>query len=205
LVCATTNYDTILEETMAALGRMPDVGDFEASPRNAERLIRVDRLLDGMPRYTPVLHLHGRVGWFRRTDDNRIVSVPGQGYNANLGVPIVMLPDLEKDYGSDALINMLWEQFAEALRRAQRVLVLGHSLHDDALIRTLVENVLPPAKLAVTFLPAPGNPAQPNDDEATALRERVMERLPDAQAIPFRFSGATGQWTTGIRDWASRS
>ena len=111
-VYATTNYDTIGEEMIAALGRMPDVGDFQASPFSAERDIRVDRLLDGMPRYSPVLHLHGRVGWFRRPD-GRVVSVPGHTYNASTGVPIVMLPDLEKDYATDSIINTLWGEFAE--------------------------------------------------------------------------------------------
>jgi hypothetical protein len=202
LVYATTNYDTIGEETMAALGWMPDAGDFEVTPFSAEREIRVDQLLGGMPRFTPVLHLHGRVGWFRRPDRG-IVSIPGRGYNADTGVPIVMLPDLEKDYATDPVISTLWAQFADAVRRAKKVLVLGHSLHDEALITTLAENALPPTRVAVTFLASQMNPAEPDGEDAAGVLQRVRERLPSARAIPFRFDSATGQWRPELREWAS--
>jgi hypothetical protein len=200
LVYATTNYDTIGEEMLAALGYMPDVGDFEPSPFQAERVIRVDRLLDGMPRYTPVMHLHGRIGWFRR-QQGRAVSIPGQNYSANMGVPIVMLPDLEKDYASDPIINTLWVQFAEALRRATRVLVLGHSLHDEALVRTLNENLRPATRLGVTVLASRENPQLPDDGEPLALAERIPDLLPAAEVIPLRFDSSIPSRPETIRGW----
>jgi hypothetical protein len=110
VVYATTNYDTIGENTLLALGAIPDVGDIQVSPLNpAERAIRVDSLLDGMPRFMPVLHLHGRVGWFRR--DAGAYSIPViHAYNPDLGIPIVMLPDLKKDYATDPIISTMWQQ-----------------------------------------------------------------------------------------------
>ena len=41
-----------------------------------------------------------------------------------------MLPDPDKEYDKDNIINTLWDQFAQALRRAKRVFVLGHSLNN---------------------------------------------------------------------------
>jgi hypothetical protein len=78
------------ENTLLALVAIPDVGDIQIAPLNpAERAIRVDGLLDGMPRFLPVLHLHGRVGWFRRSASARLI--PGvHAYNPDLGIPLVM-------------------------------------------------------------------------------------------------------------------
>jgi hypothetical protein len=57
IVYATTNYDTIGENTLLALGAIPDVGDIQVSPLNpAERAIRVDgystECRDSRPSYT---------------------------------------------------------------------------------------------------------------------------------------------------------
>ena len=30
--------------------------------------LQLRTLLDGMPRYVPILHLHGRAGWYRRNE-----------------------------------------------------------------------------------------------------------------------------------------
>jgi hypothetical protein len=190
-VYATTNYDTIGEDTLTGLGQLPDVGDVGTS---GERDIRVERLLDGMPRYVPVIHLHGRVGWFRRRE-GRAVSSLVQNYAAGNapGVPIVMLPDLDKDYDTDPVISSLWQQFGEALSRARRVLVLGHSLHDEALIERIRGNVDPPERVGVTYLP--------NADDSKYMVELVRERLPGAAPLPAQFGADTG--VEGIREWVA--
>lgn len=204
-VYATTNYDTIGEDTIAALGAIPDVGDVQTSPFNPEREIRAERLLEGMPRYVPVLHLHGRVGWLRRQDGGAYSNPAAKSYDAGYGVPIVMLPDLEKDYATDPIISTLWDQFAESLSRARRVFVLGHSFHDDALIRALVDNVTPQSRLAVTVLGSPDTPGEPATDEAVSVRDRVLERLPGAAIIPMQFGTTPDLIPSDIRDWAEDS
>lgn len=203
-VYATTNYDTIGESAISALGGLPDVGEALPFPLSTERDIRVEGLIDGMPRYVPVLHLHGRVGWFRR-EDGRAYSVPAQGYNQSLGIPIVMLPDLQKDYATDPIISSLSSQFGRALARAKRVLVLGHSLHDDALLTALASNVTPQRRIAVTMLAAETDPSQPANEEAASVAARARGRLPDAQVIPLRFNSDFGASETGIRQWAEEA
>jgi hypothetical protein len=157
-----------------------------------------------MPRYIPVLHLHGRVGWFRR-EDGRAYSVYAQGYNQALGIPIVMLPDLEKDYATDPIISSLWTQFGEALARARRVLVLGHSLHDEALLTALAAKVTPQRRVAVTVLASETDPTKPADAEAASAGTRVRERLPEAQVIPLRFSADFGTSGSGVRRWSEEA
>jgi hypothetical protein len=88
--------------------------------------IRIDGLLDGMPRFVPVLHVHACVGWFRR-QGGPAYSNSSAAYAEGFGIPIVMLPDLEKEHETDPVISAIWTEFAKRLGRARRVLVLGHS------------------------------------------------------------------------------
>ena len=55
--------------------------------------------LGAIGRYIPVLHLHGRVGWYRR--DNWVYAANITKHQEGLGVPIVMLPDPTKVYDQD--------------------------------------------------------------------------------------------------------
>jgi hypothetical protein len=74
-------------------------------------------------------------------------------------------------------------------------LVLGHSLHDEALISALLENVIPRERLAVTVL-ASEEPSQLVTGDGTSVSARVLEWLPGAAVIPVGFDpsfGATGQ------------
>jgi len=106
---------------------LPDWGEVAQMPGVPERPVRVSGLLSGMPRFVPVLHLHGRIGWFRRAEDQRIYSVHSPRYMRESGTPIIMLPDPDKAYDSDPVINEIWAQFEQALSRARSVFVLGHS------------------------------------------------------------------------------
>lgn len=190
-VYATTNYDTIGETAIAALGGLPDVGEVQMPPGHSERPIRVDGLLGGMPRYVPVLHLHGRVEWFRQPRMG-LRSTPVARYDPQFGIPVVMLPDLEKSYDGDPTITSLWQEFAAALSRAKRVLVLGHSLHDAALLGALRENV-ELSRVAVTYLP--------QSSDAHELRERIASELPLALALPFRFEANIAFESQPLTQW----
>lgn len=186
---ATTNYDTIAEEAVEAVGGMPDTGSVQLARHGTQRIVRVEQLSEGLPRFVPVLHLHGRVGWIRQTD-GEVVVVPAQSYDASFGAPVVMLPDLEKDYDTDSTVSALWREFELLLSRAQRVLVLGHSLHDRALVSALRGSG---ARLAVTYLP---------EDPGNAEQIRIAEHLPSATTIPYRF-GPQPEGTQRLRAWAA--
>jgi hypothetical protein len=203
-VYATTNYDRIGETAVELADLLPDWGE-PSRTGNGERPIQVDRLLEGIPRYVPVLHLHGRVGWYRRLDVGgapAVYSTTATRHQPGFGVPIVMLPDPAKAYDSDPVINSLWTQFVQSLRRARRVFVLGHSLNDRALLNALRDNVHTLGSIAVTVLASDSNPEQPNES-STSVAEKVKAELGSAALIPMRF-GEPGSGRAAIEDWLQR-
>jgi hypothetical protein len=185
---ATTNYDTIAEEAVEAVGGMPDTGSVQLSRHGTQHILRVEQLSEGLPRFVPILHLHGRVGWIRQTN-GEVVVVPAQSYDSSYGAPVVMLPDLEKDYNTDPTVSTLWREFDLLLSRARRVLVLGHSLHDSALVSALHGSG---ARLAVTILP--------EDDPGKPEHMRISRLLPNATVIPYRF-GPEPAGTERLQAW----
>lgn len=195
-LCATTNYDVIAEHALRRLGFHPDWGDVPALQRGDADL-HVENIIDGMPRYVPVLHLHGRVGWYRRTQDERLMSTEGLAKFGPFGVPIVMLPDPEKDYDSDPAIQALWPQFEAALARARRVFVLGHSLHDDALVAALRRHVQPARRLAVAVMPAPRGVPDPGAE----VIELVNQEFSGARIVRVRFQQEPDIESGVIDDW----
>lgn len=134
LVIATTNYDRSAEAALHGLGMAVDTG-FRA-PLGRTPILEPAGLVHEREGRTPVIHLHGAVGWYER--GGRIEDHYGdQPYNASLGTPVVLYPDPEKDPTSDAMVSELWREFEHALGSAEHVLLLGHSLHDPALLRVL--------------------------------------------------------------------
>jgi hypothetical protein len=199
IVVATTNYDAILEQVVASLGGLPDWGQPPAVDSSAETPLDVRHLISGIPRYVPVLHLHGRVGWYRRTSGPYAAVITR--HSEHFGIPIVMLPDPEKDYVAEAIINAIWGHFEEALQRARRVFILGHSLNDPALVDALVRNVEPHDRIGVSVLA---------DEDGSLTGDafdvmKVMERsLGNASVIPMRF-GATEAGLQGIAKWIDKT
>src|SRR5207245_728564 len=59
VVYATTNYDSLGEQAFGELDRLPDCGEPKTHGTKQNRLTLSD-LLEGLPRYTPMLHLHGK-------------------------------------------------------------------------------------------------------------------------------------------------
>ncbi|HUD38468.1 MAG TPA: hypothetical protein VMR14_16325, partial [Streptosporangiaceae bacterium] len=74
LVYATTNYGTVGEHAISRAGRPPDWGQPPTLEHGNLNHLVIPGLLGGLPRYVPVLHLHGRVGWFRRPDGHVYAS-----------------------------------------------------------------------------------------------------------------------------------
>jgi hypothetical protein len=204
VVLATTNYDIIGETALELLDFNPDWGE-TASPDNPQqRRIRVDGLLDGIPRHIPVLHIHGRVGWYRRLDglEPELYSTPATRHQDGFGVPIVMLPDPNKVY-EDPVIASLWSQFVAALDRAKRVVVLGHSLNDALLVDAIAERV-PDKQIALCLLGKPDEPSVIEEGAASPLIELARRRFPSAALIPLRFGEADLAAPT-VHDWLERT
>jgi hypothetical protein len=183
-VYATTNYDTIGEQAIKDAGGLPDWGQPPTVRNEGELPLHIPGLLNGIGRYVPVLHLHGRIGWFRR--DGRTYGSGITQYQRGLGVPVVMLPDPDKAYDQDDVIAAMWQQFEEALARAKHVFVLGHSLNDRHLVRALAQNVEPTSRIAVTVL-ADEAALTRQDPSAVPVEAKVTNALQGAEIIPVHF------------------
>jgi hypothetical protein len=168
-VCATTNYDQNCEGIIYDLGFRPNYGVSD-HPRGGEKTIDILGLVQNMgSREVPVLHLHGSVGWFQRVDGDTYATVPSGGPQTAGDIPIVMLPDPEKDYQSNATIGNTWTEFRDALSRAKRVFVVGHSLNDSVLVETMNELVEPITRVGVAVQGQPGD-QNPSSDGADLVK-----------------------------------
>ncbi len=135
LTVATTNYDLSGEAGLELGDRDVDTG-FRGSPRRRRRLEVRGMIERRKPGVIPFLHLHGAVGWYEV--DGAIYEYGGdERFNPTHGRPVVLYPDPKKDPTNDATVSALWQEFQVALARADRILVLGHSLHDPALVNAL--------------------------------------------------------------------
>jgi len=135
VMLATTNYDRVGESALAGLGMDVDAG-FRAQPERTPRLEPAG-LIEERGEKTPVIHLHGAVGWYEQEDGSVGQYHADQRFNSSLGTPVVLYPDPDKDPTSDATVSELWTAFSAALEAAEAVMVVGHSLHDPALVRAL--------------------------------------------------------------------
>jgi hypothetical protein len=201
LVYATTNYDTVGEHALRRAGALPDWGQPPSLERDGEARVVVEGLLAGLPRYVPVLHLHGRVGWYRR--DGRVFAANVIKHQEGFGIPVVMLPDPQKVYDQDDIIIALWREFSTALARAKRVFVLGHSLNDQYMLRALIQNVQPLDRIAVSVLGDDQNPPQPHPS-AGPVMAKINQNLGNAAIIPMRFGTGADEGSAGIRAWTEK-
>lgn len=68
MVYTTTNYDYLGESALERLGRRPETGHrrpFDEPGVNTMQVLDMENLVETVGRGTPVLHLHGGVGWFQ--------------------------------------------------------------------------------------------------------------------------------------------
>ena len=135
LIVATTNYDRVVERALWLMNRKPNAG-FEEQPPGSPKL-NPTGMIERRADQTPVIHLHGAVGWYE--DENGVVTdyFADKSFNSTLGAPVVLYPDPDKDPINEALVSGLWAEFRDALAWAERILVLGHSLNDPALVKAL--------------------------------------------------------------------
>jgi hypothetical protein len=202
-VYATTNYDTIGDEALEGLRFR--VESAERHPiRAGDTIIDPEPVLGRVAAGVPILHLHGKIGWYRRSADDggQAIAVNMDSYQPGFGTALVMLPDPNKVYDSDPVINTIFGQFEEALSRARRVLVLGHSLSDDQIVSAIATHA-DPAGLGVTVYGHPSDPDQPADpsDPIVKIQE---ERFPESSLIPIRFGEEDAPDPIRVKQWFTR-
>ena len=193
LVVATTNYDTVADTALEHNRWHPLNGSGQPGAE-----VDVTGLLEAGLYNVPVLHLHGCLGWYRDADRSgieRVISVNNTQYDPGFGTPAIMLPEPKKDYDSDPFIRTIWEQFREAVRAARRVLIIGHSLNDDALIEDIRANI-DPQWVGVT--------TAPDAPDANAVRETIGDKLPGAHDIRMMFTNPlTDDAVRALTQWLS--
>ena len=186
LTVATTNYDFAIEDAMSGLGWFPEWGqEPSTSTTGASPPIRIANLSQAteMGR-TPVLHLHGRVGWYLK-DDGRLLSFsPDVVYNKDFGVPGLLLPEPDKRYEEDLHFRVMWEEFRKAIERAARILVLGHSLNDDGLREALAP--VAANRVRVTMCVDSDEGTEPYEKEKSRILS-LLPALPPGALIRMRF------------------
>jgi hypothetical protein len=170
LIVATTNYDRAVETALENANRSVDTG-FRYSPNRAP-VLDVKGLIDDRGSKTPVIHLHGAVGWYE--NDGAVNDFYADlGFNSTLGTPVVLYPDPAKDPTNDAVVSDLWNEFHTAIAIADRILVIGHSLHDPALVEALRE-ASSKVPTVITYCTSEG-------------KEAIGDQLPDAVAVEMVF------------------
>ncbi len=184
LVLATTNSDRSCEVALSKLGRQSNAG-FRAQDSESLERLEVANLVEKAreEHKTACLHLHGAVGWYQK--DGVVYDYKGRhAFNQTLGSPVVLYPDPEKDPTSDQYVAALWDEFRVALSLTDRVLVLGHSLHDPVLVQEL--RAAKPKRLAVAFY------TDTAPDSQAAQRAHIEQQLPGAIQIGMDFGPQFG-------------
>jgi hypothetical protein len=195
IVVATTNYDLVADDALEGIGWLTDNGT-----RRPGAVVHVGGLVDSGKRTVPVLHLHGCLGWYRHSDsDEPPYSTDNRSrYEPAHGDPVVLLPEMNKSYGGDALVRSLWDQFDEALQAARRVLVIGHSLQDRELVSRLAAHVQPPSRIGVIIFPDP-----PEDNPVSTV---VRTDLAGAAEIRLRFADPLDAGSgSAVEQWHSKT
>jgi hypothetical protein len=170
LILATTNYDGSAEAALVGLGLDIDTG-FRRRPSRTP-ILKPQGLVTERRGNIPAIHLHGAVGWYER-DGNVGEYHADLDYNPSLGSPVVLYPDPDKDPTHDATVNLLWAEFQAAVDEVDSILVVGHSLHDPALVRVL-KDAAGSKPVVITYL-------NPED------RNAVLVTVPGAAAVPMDF------------------
>lgn len=198
LFSATTNYDRSGEAVLSEVGFTADTGA-RGRPGRTQRL-DVDQIdVWGDPSTVPHLHLHGAVGWYRDQGGGIRVQPADDEYD-DRRTPAVLYPDPDKDPlgETEVGVHLLWRKFNNALESASHVLVLGHSLHDSALVNALAGCLTQQTRLAFCF-------HQDAKRVQKALKRHGVFRTHqgDVSFIPMDFQ--PGYDFAGVKEWIEGS
>lgn len=194
----TTNYDPAIEVAIGMDDRLQLLDGFSQLRGGGSQIYNpegiADRHRDATDR-VPVLHLHGAVGWYQRSDGQVTRLAADEGYD-DRRTPALLLPDNRKDpLRSGAATQATWHQFVGLLNESTHVLLIGHSLHDRHLLEALRQRQGQVAVVIYTDPDSTGQYPAASGDET----ERFVEALPHATLVPGRF-GQLQDWPDIDRD-----
>jgi hypothetical protein len=201
LVVVTTNYDPAAEIALSGLGRWPDTGFVRppGRPPTLEPEGLIARSTE-VPNAVGVLHLHGAVGWYEKKGKvfEHHQHLP---FDSSNGRPVVLYPDPDKDPTRDALVQALWDEFDLALRGADYAVVIGHSLHDPALVATL-RQASQSMSVAIGQFGAPSTRERLTFSKGDGVRVKAL--LPEAMVFPIRFGPPEVADLTFLQRWVEQ-
>lgn len=174
LILATTNYDRSVEIAFEHLGIYQSLRTGQDGQKWSTPKLRPAGLGTYQDLRPSLLYLHGAVGWYQNANDEISCLASDEGFNSVHGTPAVLYPDDRKDVVGSAT-SAIWEEFRNAANLADRILVLGHSLHDSALVETLNSS---PAALGVCFH---------SQSKTSAAVKRIDSLIPGAIPIGIDF------------------
>jgi hypothetical protein len=179
LIVATTNYDRSAELAFRRLGREVTTGFSQGEGRP---VLGTQGLGETSGKRTPVIHLHGCVGWYQGSHKRIFDHFGDTDYNASLGTPVVLYPDPRKDPANNPLVQDLWREFDRALDWADHVLVLGHSM-SDAPLKDMIYSHITYVPVAITHVEDLG----PGRREMSPSSPRMVGGSPDFYPIRCAF------------------
>jgi hypothetical protein len=217
---ATTNYDGLIEGVLFDLNYRPEIGVASSPKQNSGGTQRLDIefLADSIDAgRIPVLHLHGKIGWYET--ENQYPHgryIVHNEFSEDIGTPILQLPDPDKGYDDD-IIDQIWVQFKILLSRARQIVILGHSLNDEYLIQTLRANTDSSTQVKVLLfarwttdseadqssneLDRRINTLEPFEKErVNAYVSKIKEKLPKAVIQPINGFGLSEKLILGSLD-----
>lgn len=189
LTVATTNYDSSVVEALQLLGRNPDWGEAARTRvTGGSPPVNIRGLSESASRNRDVvLYLHGKVGWYWK--DKGLVSIEADQYSKAFGLPGILLPEPKKNYAQTGF-DVMWEEFSNAVQMADRILVLGHSLHDEGIVELLRP------KAGVTRV------IGWTDGDFEPVEKGIRSRLPGVRCIGWNFGvDATGALGGLFQPW----
>lgn len=169
LALATTNYDRSAESALLRLGYQIVNGFAGDPPRR--KVFEPSSLAEMRGQGVTLLYLHGAVGWYERGGEV-VLDNAEEGFDSGRGSPVVLYPDPGKKPSENVIVAELWQELEFVVENAKRILVIGHSLHDQPLVGVLRKKKRG-QKLAISCYDA--------DDQ-----KRVNRLLPDA--LPFKLN-----------------
>lgn len=164
---ATTNYDRSAESALLKLGYSV-VNGFVGDPPG-RKIFEPASLAEMRGKGVTLLHLHGAVGWYERNGEV-VLDNADEDHDDSRGSPVVLYPERGKNPSENVIVAELWRELEFAVENARRVLVIGHSLHDQPLVDVL-SGQRRRQMLAVSCFDA-------------GDQKRVKELLPEA--VPFK-------------------
>lgn len=194
LTVATTNYDSSVIEGLQSLGRSPFWGE-AARTRIAggSPPVTIQGLAEtASPHHDAILYLHGKIGWYWK--DQALVAIDAKQYNKEFGLPGILLPEQKKNYAQTGF-DVMWDEFRQSVERANRILVLGHSLHDEGIVELLRPKVQTTRVVGWT--------ADPGKEWEQAEYD-LRDRLPGVRCLRWNFgaeSPTDANLSNGFKVW----